>query len=111
MPHPPFAVELTAGAEADLEAIFDYLSAARDIQDAARFLDRIVEKLETLEHFPERGNVPKELEALGISEFRQILHGSYRLIYRIIDRRVIVSIIADGRRDMQALLERRLLGR
>jgi toxin ParE1/3/4 len=32
------------------------------------------------------------------------------VIYRIIDRRVYVYLVADGRRDMQALLERRLLG-
>jgi hypothetical protein len=28
----------------------------------------------------------------------------------VIDRRVLIYLIADGRRDMQTLLERRLLG-
>jgi toxin ParE1/3/4 len=53
--------------------------------------------------------VPKELDALGIREFRQILVESYRLIYRLSGKIVFVMVIADGRRDMQALLERRLL--
>jgi toxin ParE1/3/4 len=33
----------------------------------------------------------------------------YRLIYRVVDARVIVYLIVDGRRDMQSLLARRLL--
>jgi toxin ParE1/3/4 len=33
----------------------------------------------------------------------------YRLIYRVLERRVIVMVVADGRQDMQRLLQRRLL--
>jgi toxin ParE1/3/4 len=55
--------------------------------------------------------MPKELETLGIREFRQILLGQYRIIYRVIAKKVFILIIADGRRDMRALLERRLLNR
>jgi len=34
----------------------------------------------------------------------------YRVIYRIMENQVFVYLIADARRDMQTLLERRLLG-
>jgi toxin ParE1/3/4 len=34
----------------------------------------------------------------------------YRLIYRLVNDTVFNMVKADGRRDMQALLERRLLG-
>ena len=34
----------------------------------------------------------------------------YRVIYRVIGKQVIIYLIADGRRDMQSLLSRRLLG-
>jgi len=34
----------------------------------------------------------------------------YCLIYRVMGRDVVVFVIVDGRRDMQVLLERRLLG-
>jgi len=33
----------------------------------------------------------------------------YRIIYRVMDKTVYVLLIVDGRRDMQPLLERRLL--
>jgi toxin ParE1/3/4 len=106
-----FEVEFTTGAEADLESIYDYMAENRSTDDAEALLDTLLEKIGMLEQFPLRGAVPKELDALGINEFRQILLSPYRLIYRIIGQKVLVSVIADGRRDMQALLERRLLGR
>jgi len=48
---------------------------------------------------------------LGIREYRQTIFKPYRMIYRIIGKTVYIYLIADGRRNMQALLERRLLGR
>lgn len=34
----------------------------------------------------------------------------YRLIYRVHTKQVVVYVVADGRRDMESLLARRLLG-
>ncbi|MGE7471962.1 type II toxin-antitoxin system RelE/ParE family toxin [Bosea sp. NPDC003192] len=106
-----FEVELTQGAEDDLEAIHTYLAEHRSMDAAESLLNAFLEKISTLERYPDRGSVPKELEALGIREFRQILLDPYRLIYRVIGSKVVILVIADGRRDMQALLERRLLSR
>jgi toxin ParE1/3/4 len=106
-----FEVELTQGAEDDLEAIHAYLAVHRSAEAGESLLNAFLEKISTLERYPERGSVPKELEALGVRDFRQILLDPYRLIYRVTARKVIILVIADGRRDMQALLERRLLGR
>lgn len=105
-----FDVELTQGAEDDLEEIHAYLAENRSTEDADALLDEFISTIETLENFPARGAFPKELEALGIREFRQILLRQYRLIYRTAGTKVFILIIADGRRDVQALLERRLLG-
>jgi len=106
-----FEVELTQGAEDDLEAIHRYLAGHRSPSTAETLLDAFLERIATLEPQPERGSVPAEFEALGIREFRQILLDPYRLIYRVLDGKVFILVVADGRRDMQALLERRLLGR
>jgi toxin ParE1/3/4 len=106
-----YEVRLTQGAEDDLEALFDYVAETRSPAEAVALLDKLLEKFGTLETFPDRGAIPKELEAIGISEFRQTLVPPYRLIYRVVARKVFIAVIADGRRDMQALLERRLLGR
>jgi toxin ParE1/3/4 len=78
---------------------------------ANKFLDMLLGKVSSLESFSSRGSVPHELLSLGICEFRQILLGSYRIIYSIEETTVYVHIIADSRRDMQTLLEKRLLAR
>jgi len=66
--------------------------------------------IESLESFPLQGPVPRELDALGIREFRQLLLRQYRGIYRVAGAKVFILVIADGRREFQTLLERRLLG-
>jgi len=105
-----FDVVLTEDAERDLEELYDYIARHDTPGKAAGVLDRIEETLERLCAFPERGTHPKELLALGIRDYRQIYFKPYRMIYRIIERRVYVYLIIDGRRDMQRLLLRRLFG-
>ena len=105
-----FEVLLTADAERDLDEFYDYIAGHDTPGNAAHVLDRIEEALERLSTFPERGAYPKELSALGIREYRQTFFKPYRMIYRVLEQRVYVYLIADGRRDMQTLLTRRLFG-
>ena len=106
----PFEVLLTEGAEQDLEAIHDYLATFDRMAGANRVLDRLARVAGSLSRFPERGSYPTELLALGIKEYRQAILDPYRLIYRVTDRQAIIHLIVDGRRDLQSLLARRLLG-
>lgn len=105
-----FDVLLTDGAEQDLESIHDYIAEFDCVANANQVLDRLMEVVASLSSFPERGSYPKELLALGIKEYRQTSFKPYRVIYRIVGTRVIIYLIADGRRDMQSVLARRLLG-
>jgi toxin ParE1/3/4 len=105
-----FEVLLTEGAERDLEAIYDYIEKFDSAKSADYVLDKLLETAERLGQFPERGRYPPELLALGIREYRQTYSKPYRLVYRVIGKQVIIYLIADGRRDMQSLLSRRLLG-
>ena len=70
-------------------------------------LDKLEEVIFSLDHNPERGYIPQELERHGIKEYREIFFKPYRVIYEIDDKKVLVYIYVDGRRDMKALLERR----
>ena len=73
-------------------------------------LDKLTEVIAGLAQFPERGNYPKELVALGIREYRQTAFKPYRVIYRASGHQVFVYLIVDCRRNMQSVLARRLLG-
>jgi toxin ParE1/3/4 len=105
-----YEVVLTRGAELDLEALHDYIDEYDSPASADHVLNRLLEVTEDLGQFPERGSHPKELLALGIKEYRQTAFKPYRVIYRIIGTQVIIYLIVDGRRDMQSVLARRLLG-
>jgi len=102
-------VLLTAGAERDLEEIYDHIAANDSNAAADHVLGRLLAVADDLALLPERGTIPKELRALGIREFRQLFFKPYRVIYRIVGRDVFIVLVADGRREMQSLLERRLL--
>ncbi len=105
-----YEVLLTEGAEQDLESIYDYIAEFDCKTNADYVLDRLLEVVDSLTAFPERGAYLKELVALGIRDYRQISFKPYRVIYRVMGQRVYIYVIADARRDMQLLLARRLLG-
>ena len=105
-----FEVLMTEGAEQDLEAIYDYIAEFDCVASANHVLDQLTNTVKSLSRFPQRGSYPKELIALGIKEYRQASFGPYRTIYRVIGGKVFIYLIADGRRDMQSVLARRLLG-
>ena len=104
-----YEVLLTADAERDLEAVYDYIAEFDSAARADHVLERLLRVAQSLSMFPQRGAHPRELLALGIREYRQIPFKPYRVIYRVIGQQVVFYVIADGRRNMQSLLARRLL--
>ena len=103
-------VLLTAGAEQDMEALYDYVAEFDLPANADVLLNKILQTAESLATNPERGTHPKELQSLGIGEYRQLFFKPYRVIYRVMGKQVVIYFIADGRRDMHTLLTMRLMG-
>jgi len=104
-----FEVLLTEDAARDLEDIYGYISAHNAPESAEYVLEQIEKAFLSLAQLPERGAYPKELAALGIRQYREVFFKPYRIIHQVLGERVYVMLITDGRRDMQALLQRRLL--
>ena len=105
----PFKVLLTTDAARDLGELYDYIARHDALRKADYVLEQIEKTLSKLSEFPERGAYPKELLAIGIREYREVFFKPYRVIYRVVDKNVYVLLVVDGRRDMQSLLQRRLL--
>ena len=104
-----FEVLLTDDAARDLEEICDYIDCHDSPARADYVLERIEEAFRGLSEHPRRGSYPRELLDIGIREYREVFFKPYRIIYRVTEDIVHVLVIADGRRDMQTLLQRRLL--
>ena len=71
----------TPQALADVEAIRDYIR-----RDSPRYAEmavaRIILAVERLEQFPESGRVVPEVEQ---GNLREVILGSYRIVYRLIE--------------------------
>jgi toxin ParE1/3/4 len=103
-------VYLTNAAQQDLLDLYQYVERNDIPGNADYVLDQLQQLVESLVELPTRGAVVKELALLGIHEYRELYFKLYRVIYRQLPSGVYVYLIADGRRNMQSLLQRRLLG-
>jgi len=90
-------VTWTQTALDDLEGIRDFI--ARDsVYYAEKFVDDAFNAVERLEMFPESGRMVPERYSPG---FREIIFGSYRIIYKIIDGDVYIVTMIHGKRNYQ----------
>jgi plasmid stabilization system protein ParE len=69
-----------------LRGIRDYI-AADSADQAASFLAKLLDRLDDLERFP--GACPLALENDLVSyDLRQLIHGNYRVLYRVVGKSV-----------------------
>lgn len=104
-----FKVNIVVDAEEDLFELYKYIYMNDSETSAEQLIEKLYKKCLSLQDFPRRGHVPPELNLLGVDEFLEIHYKTYRIIYRIIGKEVFIHCILDGRRDMQKLLQERLL--
>lgn len=105
----PFTVQMPQHASRDFEELYDSIALNDAPGKADQVLARIEKVFDSPSETPQRGAYPRELLAMGIREFRELFFKPYRIISRGVGRNVYVLLIADGRRDFQALLQQRLL--
>ena len=106
----PYPVRITSAAWRDLEEICTWIAEHDSPRKAEHVLDRLAETAARIADLPHRGSRPTELPPGTEGEFRQILFKPYRVVYEFTGTEVIILLIADGRRNLQTLLLRRLLG-
>jgi plasmid stabilization system protein ParE len=91
-----YRVEITRSAEADVGAIWTYISGD-SVEATTRFVIHLEKRIRTLERLPHRCPAIPENELLG-TEYRQLILGDYRVIFRITGAAVIVLRIIHGNR-------------
>jgi toxin ParE1/3/4 len=104
-----FRVRLAEDAEQDLVDIYRYVATHDSAEKAAYVLEQLETLCARLADLPLRGHIPPELDRIGVTSYREVHFKPYRVIYEVIGQDVFVHCVLDGRRDMQSLLERRLL--
>ncbi len=104
-----YKVSFVSDAEEDLFEIYKFVYLNDSEDNAEKLYSKLREKCSLLQEFPERGHTPPELYLLDVTDFLEIDYKPYRIIYRIIKREVFIHCIIDGRRDIQKLLQERLV--
>lgn len=103
------AVHIVADAERDILEIYRYVRNTDSKRKADELLAKLEAACESLDVALERGHNPPELRPVGVVEYREIHYKPYRIIYRTVGKHVYVHCVIDGRRELQQLLEERLL--
>ncbi len=104
-----YKVLIDPQAKQDLKEIFIYVAVNDSISSANKLLDSLENTCYKLEKFPERGHIPEELRLTGIKRYLEILYKPYRIIYEIDNDQIYVHSVLDGRRNIQEILNERLL--
>jgi toxin ParE1/3/4 len=104
-----YRVRIVEDAEQDLIDIFQYVATHDSVEKAAHVIDQLEALCLRLSTLSEGGHVPPEQDRIGVTNYREVHFKPYRVIYEIIGQEVFAHCVLDGRRDMQTLLERRLV--
>jgi plasmid stabilization system protein ParE len=94
--HGKFHVEITQTAEGDVDEIWTHISAD-SIESATRFVMQLEEKIGTLERMPHRCPAIPENNLLG-TQYRHLILGDYRVIFRVEASTVLVLRSVQGNR-------------
>ena len=104
-----FRVNFVSDAEKDLFEIYKYVYLNDSEDSAEKLYDRLYKKCLSLRRIPQRGHIPPELRLLEIEDFLEVHYKPYRIIYQVIQKEVFIHCILDGRRELQKLLQERLI--
>ncbi len=96
-------------AEDDIFEIYRYIAFNDSFDAADRVIAGIRKTVGTLKTLPLRGNIPTELFEIGVVEFRELHYKPFRILYSIESSTVSIHCVLDGRRDIQTILQERLL--
>lgn len=87
----------------DLEAAVEFI--AKDSDAYARSLAQLtVDAAESLRSFPNRGH---RLPDRKLSKYRELIIGSYRLVYLVEKKRVLIVAVLHGHRALRRALKNR----
>lgn len=104
-----FGVVILESAEQDLKELRGYIVKNFSVDTWRTSYAQIKEVIRNLKEFPQAGSIPEEIEKLNLTQYRQVLSGLNRIIYEVRQDVIYIHIVADTRRDMTTLLNRRLV--
>jgi len=94
-------IKWTGSARQDLIEIGDYI-ALRAPGIAGRFVEELFDRTAMLAEVPQPGRIVPEF---GDSNIRELIHGNYRIVYRLFEEIVQVLAVVEGHRLLKTNIE------
>ena len=100
-------VEVSPFAQDDFNEIIEYYSSySQDYVETT--ISEFEENVMSLQQHPKSGRIIPELERQGITQYRKLIQGYYRIIYKISKDKIIVLTVIDGRRNFEEMIIEKL---
>ena len=100
-------VEVSPFAQDDLNEIIEYYSSySQDYVETT--ISEFEENVMSLQQHPRSGRIIPELEKQGITQYRELIQGYYRIVYKISKDKVIILTVIDGRRNFEEVIIEKL---
>ena len=100
-------VEVSPFAQDDLNEIIEYYSSYSQ-NYVETTISEFEENIMSLQQHPKSGRIVPELERQGIIQYRELIQGYYRIIYKISKDKIIVLTVIDGRRNFEEIIIEKL---
>jgi len=98
----------TETAENDLVSIIEYIARENSLH-ARKIFGEIKKRTESLNAFPDRERIVPELQNQGITLYRELIVGPWRVMYRVSEDSVYVLSVLDSRQNVEDILLQRLI--
>ena len=96
-------------AEADLRDLRTYVVKNFGAGTWSTTYRKTKDAVARIEAHPLSGKIPDEFRNLNIAQYRQVLSGMNRIVYEVRGDTAYIHLVCDTRRDLKALLMKRIV--
>ena len=101
-------MRISREAELDMLEIWNYIAEYDSFESADHVLDMLESTITKIKENPGCGHLVPELENVDIFTFFEFHCKPWRLIYKKEKQRILLFAVIDGRRHVQAVLQKRI---
>ena len=105
----PYQIIFSNEAKLDLKELKNYIVANFSNEIWRRTYSKVKNAVNSLRNNPEVGSILSELNEISSNQYRQIISGMNLIIYDTRKNIIYIHIVADSRRNMTSLVNKRLL--
>jgi len=98
-------VRFAEWAEGCLKEIYEHYSEEASLEKASEIVNKIIDRAESLENYPNRGRIEEDLRTFGKGH-RYLLEYHYKILYKVEGEIVMITDVFSNRQNPARKQER-----